>query len=70
CIPIVMCNRTGTEGQMTFAGESLAVDADGNLIVKADDREQLTYVDIKIDNNRKRGDSRPYVSLRRPKLYS
>ncbi len=70
CIPIVMCNRTGTEGQMTFAGESLAMDADGNLIVKTDDREQLIYVDIDIDNNRKRGDSRPYVSLRRPELYS
>ncbi|MCD8323463.1 MAG: carbon-nitrogen hydrolase family protein [Clostridiales bacterium] len=70
CIPIVMCNRTGTEGQMAFAGKSLAVDADGNLIVKTDDREQLIYVDIDIDNNRKRCDSRPYVSLRRPELYS
>ncbi len=70
CIPVVMCNRTGTEGQMVFAGESLAADADGNLIAKADDREQLIYVDIDIDNNRRRGDSRPYVSLRRPELYS
>lgn len=70
CIPIVMCNRTGMEGQMVFAGESLAVEADGNLIVKADDREQLVYVDIDMDNNRRRGDSRPYVSLRRPELYA
>ncbi|MCD8151068.1 MAG: carbon-nitrogen hydrolase family protein [Clostridiales bacterium] len=69
CIPIVMCNRTGTEGRMVFAGESLSVDADGNLMIKADDREQLVYVEVDMDNNRMKGDSRPYVSLRRPELY-
>ncbi|MCD8020419.1 MAG: carbon-nitrogen hydrolase family protein, partial [Clostridiales bacterium] len=70
CIPIVMCNRTGTEGQMAFAGESMAVDSDGNLMVKADDREQLIYVGIDTCNNCGKSDSRPYVSLRRPELYS
>ncbi len=69
CIPIVMCNRTGTEDEMEFAGESLAVDSDGEVITKADDSEQIVYVEIDTENDRIKGDSRPYVSLRRPELY-
>lgn len=70
CVPIVMCNRTGLEGNMDFAGESLAVDSDGNVLVKTDDREQLVYVEIDIENARSNGDRRPYVCLRRPDLYA
>lgn len=37
CVAVAMCNRVGSEGKMDFAGESLAVDANGRVIVKTDD---------------------------------
>ena len=36
-VAVAMCNRVGSEGKMDFAGESLAVDANGRVIVKTDD---------------------------------
>ena len=41
CVAVAMCNRVGSEGKMDFAGESLAVDANGRVIVKTDDTEQI-----------------------------
>ena len=43
---IAMCNRVGMEGEMDFSGESIIVDANGNTVLKADDREQILYADI------------------------
>lgn len=43
---IAMCNRVGTEGEMEFAGESLVIAPNGNVIIKADDTEQLLICDI------------------------
>lgn len=37
CVAVAMCNRVGSDGKMDFAGESLAVDANGRVIVKTDD---------------------------------
>lgn len=31
---IAMCNRVGVEGEMDFAGESMAVDANGEILGK------------------------------------
>ena len=64
-----MCNRVGMEGEMEFAGESLVIDPGGNVIAKADDKEQLLICEIdlqEIKSVRKRLD---YLSLRRPELY-
>jgi predicted amidohydrolase len=36
-VAIAMCNRVGTEGDMVFAGESILTDANGTVLVKADD---------------------------------
>ena len=36
---IDMCNRVGTGGEITFAGESIVIDPDRNVIIKADDKE-------------------------------
>lgn len=69
CVAIAMCNRVGKEGEMDFAGESIAVDAEGKLIVKADDREQIVYADINIDNSMKVRTRKPYTSLRRTEYY-
>lgn len=67
--PIVMCNRTGLEAQMDFCGESIAVDAYGNTIVKADAQEGIILADIDIENTLKVRNSKPYTQLRRTELY-
>jgi len=43
---IAMCNRVGKEADMDFCGESLVIAPDGSVIAKADDTEQILYVDI------------------------
>lgn len=68
-VSIVMCNRVGKEGEMDFSGESIAVDANGNVISKADDSEQILYVDIDLSESKKIRDCRPYTNLRRLDLY-
>ena len=67
---IAMCNRVGTEGEMEFAGESLVIAPNGDVIAKADAKEQLLTCDIdlqKVKDVRKKLD---YLSLRRPEQYS
>lgn len=68
-VAIVMCNRVGSEGEMTFSGESIAVDASGNVIKKADDTEQLLYVDIELNESAKIRKKRPYTQLRKTNFY-
>lgn len=48
-----MCNRVGLEGEMDFSGESIVVDANGNVLKKADDRERLLYADIDLTESKK-----------------
>ena len=66
---IAMCNRVGTEGEMDFSGESIVVDANGDVLAKADDEEQILYVDIDLAESRKIRQSRPYTNLRRKEFY-
>lgn len=54
---------------MDFAGESLIVDSDGNLIFKADDKEQLIVCNMDLKQAAASGNKRPYISLRRPDQY-
>lgn len=65
-----MCNRVGKEGEMDFAGESIVVDPKGEVVIKADDREQLIYAEININEASKCRNAKPYMSLRRPQVYS
>lgn len=64
-----MCNRVGKEGEMDFAGESIVVEPNGNLVIKADYREQLIYADININEVTKCRNEKPYICLRRPDVY-
>ena len=66
---LAMCNRVGVEGDMNFSGESIAVDANGDVIVRADDTEQIIYVDVDVQTSREVRASRNYTHLRRPELY-
>lgn len=43
---VAMCNRVGREDGMDFAGESLIVHPSGDVIYKADDREQLIVQEL------------------------
>ncbi len=63
-VSIAMCNRVGTEGEITFAGQSLLIDANGNLIYKAGMDEEIIIQELDI----KKG-NRPFLALRRPKMY-
>ena len=64
-----MCNRVGVEGDMAFSGESIVVDANGNVITKADDSEQIVYVDVDLENVQAIRASKPYTQLRRTEFY-
>lgn len=68
-VAVAMCNRVGTEDAMEFAGESLVTDANGNLLVKADDREQLVFAEIDLGASRAVRANRPYTTLRRTAWY-
>ncbi|MFR7715314.1 MAG: carbon-nitrogen hydrolase family protein [Clostridium sp.] len=60
-----MCNRVGAEDEMHFSGESIVVDAHGNVLTKADDTEQIVYVDADLSTVKKIRASKPYTQLRR-----
>lgn len=66
---IAMCNRTGAEGGMVFAGESLLVDCDGNVLYRAGHGEELIVreLDLRQAHESRRG--RPYLNLLRPECY-
>lgn len=66
---IAMCNRVGTEGEMEFAGESLVIAPNGNVIIKADDTEQLLICDIDFQEVKTVRKKQDYLSLRRPEQY-
>lgn len=66
---LAMCNRVGIEGDMCFSGESIVVDAQGEVLAKADDTEQILYADIDMQQATKIRNAKPYTQLRRPELY-
>lgn len=68
-VAAAMCNRVGKEDAMVFSGESIVVDAEGNLLCQADDTEQLIYADVDLSASRRIRGGKPYTSLRRPTLY-
>lgn len=67
---VAMCNRVGREDGMDFAGESLIVHPSGDVIYKADDREQLIVQELDLAEARLwREQKRPYLRQRRPEYY-
>jgi N-carbamoylputrescine amidase len=66
---IAMCNRVGLEDQMEFAGMSLVVDPNGDIVAKADDSEQLLIADIDLELVEKSNRDRTFLKLRRPESY-
>jgi predicted amidohydrolase len=68
-VAIAMCNRVGVEDSMAFAGESIVTDANGNLIVKADDTEGIVFAEIDLPTVRKIRSGKTYTTLRRKEWY-
>jgi len=66
---VAMCNRVGLEGDMDFAGESIIVDPNGDVVCKGNDKEGLIMKDIDLSLSREIRSKRPYLKLRRPELY-
>ena len=66
---IAMCNRTGCEGDMDFAGESILVDCEGNVLQKANGEEQLLKYEINLSQVYESRKRRPYMELLRPDQY-
>lgn len=68
-VALAMCNRVGVEGNMHFSGESVVVDARGKVLAKADDTEQILYVDVDMQEPLKIRNAKPYTQLRRTEFY-
>ncbi len=66
---IAMSNRVGVEDNMHFAGESIVVDPNGEVVVKADDADQIVYADIDFSIIEETRKSKPYLKWRRPETY-
>jgi predicted amidohydrolase len=66
---IAMCNRVGLEGDMDFAGHSLVVDCNGQILLEADDQEALLTCDIDLSCVEEARTARPYLDVRRPAMY-
>ena len=60
---IAMCNRVGQEGDLLFAGQSLLAGPDGNLLCKADNREQLIILDVPLETAARERAARPWLTL-------
>src|SRR5699024_10612949 len=39
-IPIIICNRLGVEGDLDFCGDSMVIDATGEVLLSLNDKEQ------------------------------
>jgi omega-amidase len=66
---VAVCNRVGSEGEVTFAGQSLVVDPLGRVLVEGDDQERLL---IARANLREIHKARRYLAIyedRRPGAY-
>lgn len=68
-VAIAMCNRVGTEDAMDFSGESIAVGAAGERLVKGDDQEGLVFAQIDLSRSAALRAGRPYTNLRRSAFY-
>lgn len=66
---IAMCNRTGTEDALEFAGQSLVIDPEGEVLYKAGKKEELILCDLDLTLSEKTRNRRPYITLRRPNCY-
>jgi len=68
-VNIIMCNRVGKEGDMDFCGETVFVDAMGEVVQVADDTEQLLIAELNLGTAKYIREQKQYLPLRRPEIF-
>jgi predicted amidohydrolase len=66
---VAVCNRVGTEGEVTYPGQSLIIDPLGRVLAEGDDQERLVIARAELREVRK---ARRYLTIyedRRPDAY-
>lgn len=58
-----MCNRVGTEGAMSFAGQSLLAAPNGELAAKAGEGEELLLLDVPLKDAAQQRAERPWLTF-------
>lgn len=48
-IPVIICNRLGVEGELDFCGDSMAIDATGEILLSLNDNEIIQSVNVPIE---------------------
>jgi N-carbamoylputrescine amidase len=67
---IAVVNRTGKEETLDFAGRSLVVGPDGDVVSRARTAaEDLLVVDIDLERIERSRKERPFLRDRRPEIY-
>jgi agmatine deiminase len=69
-VHVAVANRVGTEGQVTFWGNSFVCNAFGKLVKRAGTREQILMADIDISQNARIREGWRFTKNRRPDTYS
>ena len=69
-VNIAMCNRVGKEGDMEFSGESIVSDYQGKTVAIAGRDEELLITEVNLSDATITRKKKPYISLRKPELYS
>ncbi|MBQ8923413.1 MAG: carbon-nitrogen hydrolase family protein [Lachnospiraceae bacterium] len=68
-VNIAMCNRVGSENHMTFSGDSIICNYEGDILALAGMDEELLIGDVEISSASVIRKSKPYTSLRRKDMY-
>jgi len=66
-IPVIICNRLGTESELDFCGDSMVIDATGKIILSLKDKEKLQTVTLPIQQEL--DPKMSYTTNRRSELY-
>lgn len=67
-IPVIICNRLGQEGDLDFCGDSMVIDATGELLLEMKQSEGIKTVEMPL--GQKLDPKMSYTENRRPELYS
>ena len=67
---ILMANRVGTEGGMTFAGGSIIASPDGDIIARAGNGEEILLADVDFGKCAEARERTQYLKLRRGEVFT
>lgn len=69
CVFVAMANRVGVEGSFVYAGQSMVISPEGEIVVKADDSQQFIICNIELGEARIAAKKRPYIKYLRKEMY-